>query len=505
MYINSMNFPMFMTSPYIRHLMLLHMAKSLKCYEKWYHEILKYEMDCIYKEIYPIYYVKGKDLIAGDGQYFTNYFKDDRKIQIKKRIDKMSEWDRDFQIRLMKISFLKQKDKKREERDKLCVTKTEKLTPEKIGEILVKRAYKTESIYEWDGIRYDSSGCVMSAPVDMYFYNGISGIAVYLAALYKKNRNPVYKNILEGVTKQLFRYTEKKIIQGNNMGLYTGECSLILTYLSLGKILNEDKEKMNAFAEKQAIKIIPLLDDVKENDLLSGKAGIIVAMTMLYEVTDVKKYLNIAIHVAEKLMKTAVKQEKGIAWPEEEQRALAGMAHGNSGIAVAFAWLYHFTGDEKYKQIITEAIQYEDTLYSAELNNWFDMRSESRKDTIGWCHGSPGILLSRLKIRQMTNLSEKKIWTFSERKVYKDIVKQISDKIFQNKKMDMCLCHGQAGIMWILEDIDDNFKNLKIVDREIKGRLSEKNILNPGFMMGLSGIGYWMLRKEDSELPNLLM
>lgn len=85
------------------------------------------------------------------------------------------------------------------------------------------------------------------------------------------------------------------------MGLYTGECSLILTYLSLGKILNEDKEKMNAFAEKQAIKIIPLLDDVKENDLLSGKAGIIVAMTMLYEVTDVKKYLNIAIHVAEKL------------------------------------------------------------------------------------------------------------------------------------------------------------------------------------------------------------
>ena len=71
--------------------------------------------------------------------------------------------------------------------------------------------------------------------------------------------------------------------------------------------------------------------------------------------------------------------------------------------------------------------------------------------------------------------------------------------------MDMCLCHGQAGIMWILEDIDDNFENLKIVDREIKGSLSEKNILNPGFMMGLSGIGYWMLRKEDSELPNLLM
>lgn len=289
------------------------------------------------------------------------------------------------------------------------------------------------------------------------------------------------------------------------MGLYTGECSLILTYLSLGKILNEDKEKMDEFAERQAKKIIPLLDDVKENDLLSGKAGIIVAMTMLYEATGVKKYLNIAIQVAKKLMKTAVRQEKGIAWPEENQRALAGMAHGNSGIALAFAWLYHFTGDEKYKQIITEAIQYEDTLYSVELNNWFDMRYQSGEDTIGWCHGSPGILLSRLKIGQLSNLSEKKLWTFSEKKTLEGVLKRIIDKIFQNEKMDMCLCHGQAGIMWILEDIDDNFENLKIVDREIKGNLSEENILNPGFMMGLSGIGYWMLRKEDSELPNLLM
>lgn len=126
MYINSMNFPMFMASPDIRRLMLLHMAKSLKCHEKWYHDILKYEMDCIYKEIYPIYYVKGKDLMAGDGQYFIDYFKEDRKFQIKKRIDKMSEWDRDFQIRLMKISFLKLKDKKVEENGK-CVKQWKKL------------------------------------------------------------------------------------------------------------------------------------------------------------------------------------------------------------------------------------------------------------------------------------------------------------------------------------------------------------------------------------------
>lgn len=504
MYVNSMNFPMFMTNSEARQLMLLHMNGRLSCDKKWHDEILKYEMDCIFREVIPIYYVEGKTLFAGNGHQFTNYFNESRKTQIEERINKMSEWDRDFQIRIMQTVFLNKakKNKNWNGRFQRCTFQINRLNPEKIGEILIKRVHKMGDVYEWDGISYTSSGYMKLNPVDIYFYHGLGGIAVYFAALNKNRKKITYEAILGKIIVHLFHHTNCDVLRNKNMGLFTGECSLIFTYLVLNQIIKDSR--LIDYAEKQGEKIIPLLENMAGNDLLNGKAGGIIAMLELYKVTEKKKYLNVAICISEKLIKEAVRMENGIAWADEKNEFLVGMAHGNSGIALAFAWLYYFTKDIKYRQMVTEAIAYEDALYSEKLCNWLDLRSDSKAETIGWCHGAPGIILARLKIMYLTGLGEE-IFSLNKRYKYTEVVSQIINKILDANKNDMCLCHGNAGISWILQDIVKDYALFEKIDYKPTGFVSIENILNPGFMMGLSGIGYWMLREEDTELPNILL
>lgn len=87
---------------------------------------------------------------------------------------------------------------------------------------------------------------------------------------------------------------------------------------------------------------------------------------------------------------------------------LNGLSHGLSGYAWAFVELWAITGLQEYKSFAKLLLEMERRDYSRTNNNWRDKRSEQPNEfqAVYWCHGAPGIGLSRLHMLQRIDDSD---------------------------------------------------------------------------------------------------
>jgi lantibiotic modifying enzyme len=130
--------------------------------------------------------------------------------------------------------------------------------------------------------------------------------------------------------------------------------------------------------------------------------GAILGLLTLYQVTGEAKVLDQAINCGQHLLSHRIsEQEHPRAWKTIAQMPLTGFSHGASGIAYALLRLYAVTEDQAYLQAAQEGIAYERSVFSAAAANWPDLRDVSNglcqsRFMVTWCHGAPGIALSRL-------------------------------------------------------------------------------------------------------------
>ncbi len=487
MYITSFNFPELMRNQAKRQLSLWHMNRGLHCNETYRVKILIYEMQCVYDGIVPIFYAEGKNLLMGDDEYIENYFQRDNEQQLKLRVEKLSDWDKDFQTKVIQ-SVLLMYAKKRENWDgqlEQLQPKIGELTAERIAKWVLNAAVLTGDKMEWTSVIYGKDGWTKAGKADIYLYNGLSGILLFFEAMWQREHKDVYCSVVEQLKKQLFEYTDTLIQNGSNrqndmMGLFDGEASIAFTYWIMYKFTAE--ESYMIYAKKQCRFILNNAHQVSSDDLIQGRAGIIILMLLMYKTTQDRMYLDAA-------------QKAGINLVESVQskNCLAGMAHGYSGMAVAMALLEKCTEEEKYKEIVLELCRKEDQLFDSSMNNWCDIREgkENPRNTVAWCHGSAGILLARALIHKISGLTMDQL--------FKDIpLNQVIDQMCQTEKTDWCLCHGQAGLLIVERYIRHVFgyeeeKWYENVAKYLDKRLSIEDILNYGMMQGLVGIGIFLL------------
>ena len=93
---------------------------------------------------------------------------------------------------------------------------------------------------------------------------------------------------------------------------------------------------------------------------------------------------------------------------------------------------------------------YEDNYYREELGNWLDFRIKDKRerdemDTVAWCHGAGGILVSRLMIYD---------WLGEDLRVIVETdIQKAGQKLKERALRDgMCLCHGSCGNLLIFSD-----------------------------------------------------
>lgn len=524
--------------------------------EMLFDRLWRYEME----DVNSLIQEELNDLLRGDIPYFLtnpfdtyivhttkkvdNYFSDSSIKNIKKYIQEtMGAYDLDFQLKIIDLSFVGERDKKNHgltpqfHLKDYTLNDIEKLNTqllgiaEKIAKQLTKDAFiGTNEDVTWltaslFGENEDTLGLL---PVGLSLYDGVAGIALFFTQLVNITKKDRYKEIVE----RCYLSIKYGIEQIRNLsyesaevtnGAFEGAPSIIYALEMMSSVLPEKKDEINNLIEELFEEISEKIQEDSNYDILLGSAGCILVLLNQFESTRSDKFLKLAKQVGNYLLEKATNQSNMMMWqPVVASNPLAGYSHGASGIAYALMLLAKNSNDNRYYNAAVSALEYERTLFIEEKGNWADKRefegteySDLNELPVAWCHGAPGILLSRLKIIELSDSDQQ-----DRLKVEFKIA--LNTTLKEGLGINHCLCHGDFGNLMILKTVAELEKDSEL-DNKIYSYL--EYILNdlenenwkcglgfvenkkiPGLMLGLSGIGYGLLFLSNPEkVPNLLI
>lgn len=334
-------------------------------------------------------------------------------------------------------------------------------------------------------------------PADHYFYSGIGGIAVFFRTLCKVY--PEYEEVSSALEKMLFSYTDKvsgRAITPNTRytGMYCGEASVPYAWQLLYQITKDDKYLF--YAGKHLHALSNLIEEDRRFDLLYGNAGLILILCQQYLYTKDVYYKKEADRALDVLERNCRESDSGVVWEDEgNENSVCSIAHGNSGILLAYARLNFIMPDPKYVKRMKQIVSYEDQFYDERTGNWADLRKKGEEayNTYAWCNGGLGVLYARLQAAK---------WNPGEKWLEEEVRRSVPLCRNMRLRQGMCLCHGNMGNLLILKAINEYLADSELADlqkqlleavyEELEGGFAPRmpqERYGAGMMNGLSGMG----------------
>lgn len=416
-----------------------------------------------------------------------------------------------------------------------------KLTPEnnslyleiadRIGNALCRDAVWDQTRCSWLGWNQEVQGrrltpVYRSCAADLY--GGTSGIGLFLAELYQFTQDRQQLRAIEGAVNQaLSLYV--RLPSGIGHGFYAGRTGIAFSLIRIGEILQRDVLVERGFFLLNDLRDIPF--DIKNIDVISGSAGAIPALLHLAEKYQREDLLEFSVKHGRHLLKLAEYGEYGCSWSTiggAKKSNLTGHSHGTAGIATALLELYGATEEQEFLNAAQAAIKYENHWFEKKESNWVDLRkfaeagAGSPSCSMAWCHGAPGIGLSRLRNRQLLAgmQDDAVIEQDLEAAIYAS--RNALLQLWVPGKLNYSLCHGAAGNAELMIMAARDLQRpelLKVADQVAQdghtfyvrqglpwpcgnGGAGE----SPGLMLGAAGIGYFYLRMYDAQrVPSILL
>jgi lantibiotic modifying enzyme len=318
---------------------------------------------------------------------------------------------------------------------------------------------------------------------------------------------------------------------GPSLGLYSGSTGVGLAAAAVGVLLSEPSLPERALALLRRIRQTPR--EINGFDLLSGRAGAVSALLALHELLGETALLDFAGELGDELVATAERSDLGWSWRGSHllrHRNLTGLSHGTAGVAHALTGLFAATGQSTYREGAEGAFAYERSCFDRERANWPDFRDEPSRSRRGrrpfafrlqWCHGAPGIALSRLDALETLGGScyREEALTALTTTVRETVAAR------ERGSLSFCLCHGLAGNADILIDGRSLLAAAGLEGVRLPEVIGEAGLTSygstgrpwpcgipvpsretPGLMLGLAGIGHFYLRLQYPEtVPSLLL
>jgi type 2 lantibiotic biosynthesis protein LanM len=378
---------------------------------------------------------------------------------------------------------------------------------------LIKTAFKSKKDLSWVAVNWlGESEVGQLNTMEPTLYNGSLGIAVFIGAYSKIFRNKKAKDqsyqIVKPIIKKIYSIESMRMLKLIGIGGYTGAGSLIYGFAVL---YNLTKNKVFL---KCALKITSLINDdliKKDNnlDLLDGVSGMILALIYLYNFNKDKNIRSLAIKCGEYLIKQPrIKYNYFSSWKGKKintKLPLTGISHGASGFALALIKLSKISNNKKFYKYGVDCIKYENSVYSIKKKNWPDFRNVKGKWPCQWCHGAVGVGLSRLDL--LNNNINLRV----------DLKKAINSAIVNWPNSKDTICCGTMGSIIFMNRISNIYNNKKFKNLSIEWissvinlaektgdyRLGANYKFNPGLFLGLSGVGYTILRMLNNKLPKI--
>ncbi|MEY8348873.1 type 2 lanthipeptide synthetase LanM family protein [Bacillus cereus] len=386
-----------------------------------------------------------------------------------------------------------------------------------IGDKLLESAFWGNNLEDvnWIGIGASLNDRWLFTPLDASLYDGVLGVAMFYAYLGEISNNEKYTQVAKSAVQSALDFLKRYDGLGS-LSAFNGYASVAYVFSHLAVLWDD-----NTYLQKALIALSDCEKWIEKDqayDLIGGATGTLIVALRLYELTKSKKAIEIAIKCGEHLIKNAKQQREGYGWTShlDADTALVGLSHGTAGMAWALAELYTVTNDEQFLNYSKQAIAYERTMFMPDEGNWSDLRYREERKRLGivnpvqWCHGAAGIALGRLMTLPHWN----------DTKMEEEIRIAIETTLRDGFGGSHCQCHGDFGnleVLLVASDILDKpdlYKNAVKIGTEIVHEVNEtgwccgipQNEDTPSLMLGLSGIGYGLLRlAAPQKVPPVLV
>lgn len=463
-----------------------------------------------------------RDLLDGEGKVVErNFIKMPGHEKVRQRIASLSSVDRAFQVALIQASFVA-RDFGGPGQPPAFGAVRGVPEPGQLLEAAREFAHDIESRTIWSGgdanwIGLDTLPVSLRLhvqPLGPSLYGGLAGVAVFLAAVFAVDGGPEYRRAAVGIARTLRRSLDsaldRKTLRTSflaaGIGGASGAGSTIYGLLKAGQILNDDQTLDTALGLSRLLDGDAIRAD-KNLDVIAGAAGAILSLLALWRHTGETDLLEKAVLCGERLLE--MRTGEG-AWLTTARRPLAGFSHGAAGIGLALLRLHAAAPDTRFLQAALAGFAYERTLLSAQAGNWQDLRDHvtNRFAAAGWCHGAPGVALSRIGALKLVTAEE----FASPLRADLDFgLRYLAGGEVVNNGT---VCCGEMGRSEVLLEAA---RYLGHPDLEVQARqrascvvagllpASERPFI-PGFFQGSAGIGYGLLRLiAPDRLPSILL
>ncbi len=338
-----------------------------------------------------------------------------------------------------------------------------------------------------------------------------------------------------------FGRADSLFLQSAGTGLYNGLLGILCFYAAAYHKTKQSKylEKLFDYYDSyrkitiENVAAIPLSDD--SCSFSNGIGGQLSALYHIYELTGEKIFYNDIINILNKislqnvnivnmeimggavslaliLPKADTPAAQSIArvlapYLLQAEPSLTGMAHGAAGLALALSAVGATLNSNDYDEKIFKLLDFENSYYIEDENNWQDLRYESRKSfMLGWCAGAPGIAMARKRMIGYTRNREIV-------KVCKEDIKRASHILCKADQLKRdSLCCGNSALLAVCAFL--GLENSRIF-AGLESRLKTFSLnmyhpldtcdINCGLMQGFAGVGYALAMYGDSLCGGMMV
>lgn len=402
----------------------------------------------------------------------------------------------------------------------------------RIGDEILQRVEKTADGYTWKTM-YSTGEQDITWEISESLYSGTAGIVYYFLELYKRTNDDRYLDAVVEGAGWLENYCAAN--KTDYYAFYTGRMGVAYLMLVLADFFKDDGYKAKALKIAEGCEAF-LSMDRKIDDLINGSSGALLGLLHLHAATGDEGILKNIEKYTKHLIQRINITPHGFYWDRSGTniRGLCGFSHGAAGIGYVFLELGRYFGNDSFYWIAENAFAYENHFYHEPFSNWPDFRrgfynektlDENRDkylngkkdyftlpgDMSAWCHGAPGIGLSRVRACEVLKNEQYK------QDLDKAIEKTISATLDTSLSGGSCiLCHGVGGNAILFLEAgrilnDKKYRELAIQAGDRALAYKEKNekylsgysfagpINDISLFMGDSGIGYFYLLLSDQE------
>lgn len=373
-----------------------------------------------------------------------------------------------------------------------------------------------------------TSGCGRLRATGYGLYDGLAGIATFLAAAARCGGDPqvaaLARRALQPLRERLHGI-RPTYVEEYGIGGADGAASAVYALLRSGILLDDETIVDDAAHAARQITPAAIARDASF-DVLYGAAGAILALLALHRARPDASLLERAHRCGHHLLarRSPASDADGTTyrlWRTVGGRVLPGFAHGVAGIACALLRLHAATSDTEFREAALDAVRYEDALLDRERGDRRDHESSAVAphafdDAGSWCRGAAGLGLARLGALDVCHAPELRVGL--ERAMARTAACDLASAVPQDN-----ICCGELGAIELLLAMGIRWGDPALLrlaharastvvrNRRATGHFRlltspAARVYDPALYRGTAGIGYGLLRLCHPEmLPSLLL